>query len=197
VAHRGAHAGGLQGRPDALGEHRRGALVALDRQHAELVAAEAGDHVGGALGGADHLGGPAQQAVAGKVPVGVVDQLQLVQVDGDQRGGRAVAAAAGLLGVSQPVPGAAVADAGERVGERVQLGPLEAPPQLLAVRLQVEQAGEQPTEQLDGGQLAGQARPRGRRVDAAETAEQAPVGPCTGMPANAPTGRPRRRSVPA
>ena len=69
---------------EALGEHRGGVVVALHGEHAELVAAQAGDHVGGPLGRGDGLGGAAQQPVARRVAGAVVDQLQLVQVDRDQ-----------------------------------------------------------------------------------------------------------------
>jgi hypothetical protein len=87
VAHRGADPGGRQRAAEALGEHRGGVVVALHGEHAELVAAQAGDHVGGPLGRADGLGGAAQQPVARRVAGAVVDQLQLVQVDRDQEAG--------------------------------------------------------------------------------------------------------------
>ena len=95
----------------------------------------------------------------------IVDPLELVQVDRDQRRHRPVALAAGLLGLQQPVPGAAVADPGERVGEGVQLGQLEPALQLLALQLLDQQDGQQPPEQLDRGQLGGQLRPAAGRVD--------------------------------
>ena len=54
------------------------------QQHAELVAAEARDGVGGAHAGLQQAGDVAQQAVAGAVSAGVVDHLELVEVDVQQ-----------------------------------------------------------------------------------------------------------------
>src|SRR4029434_2944950 len=64
-------------------------------QATDLFAAQAGDDVRGPPGGVDHLGGAAQQPVAGVVAVAVVDPLELVQVDRDQGRRRAVRAGGG------------------------------------------------------------------------------------------------------
>ncbi len=197
MADGGADAGGFEGAAEAVGQDLGGWLVALDGQDAELVAAEAGDHVGGPPGRVDHLGGAAQQPVAGGVALVVVDPLQLVQVDRDQGRDRAVAAAAGLLGLQQPVPGAAVADPGERVGEGVQLGQLEAPLQLLALQLLDQEDGQQPAKQLDGGQLGRQVRRPAGRVDPAQAAEHRPVGGEDGDAGQGADGHAAAREAPA
>ena len=68
-------------------EHARGERLALlegkDRrlQNDELVAAEARDHVGVANGALQPLGDRLQQHVAAGMPQGVVDLLELVEVD--------------------------------------------------------------------------------------------------------------------
>ena len=61
------------------------------QQHAELVAAEPRDHVDGAHARLDQRGDLADQPVAGRVAAGVVDQLELVQVDVEQGVARAAA----------------------------------------------------------------------------------------------------------
>ena len=70
--------------------------------HRELVAAEAGDHVAGAQHAAQALGDDLEQAVAGPVAERVVDDLEVVEVDEQDRdlerlrvGDRLAAGAAG------------------------------------------------------------------------------------------------------
>ncbi len=71
-------------RPDAqsnlLRDHRRAARFGLGEQHDELVAAEPGRDVDPANAVADHAGDRDQHAIAQSVAVGVVDELEVVQV---------------------------------------------------------------------------------------------------------------------
>ena len=65
-------------------------LARLPRGHVEderreLVAAEAPDHVGGAQPAAKHLRGRPQHLVAGEVAGGVVHELEVVEVEQEQR----------------------------------------------------------------------------------------------------------------
>ncbi len=125
---------------DAFGEVERGVLVdvAVAQDH-ELVAADAGDHVGGSSGVRDavcHLG---EQCVADLVADGVVDVLQPVDVheqDGD------VAARA--------------ADAVERVGRGAQQQQAVGQP---GERVVVGLAGELALQVLGGGDVASDATP--------------------------------------
>ena len=68
-------------------------------EHDELVAAEPRDEVLGAHGVAQLLRGELQQVVAGRVAAGVVDVLELVEVDEEQRAARAFVGAARELGI--------------------------------------------------------------------------------------------------
>ena len=79
---------------DARGLIERAAL----QQHAELVAAEARDGVGGAHARLQQARHVAQQPVAGLVAAGVVDDLELVEVDVQQR----VRAFAALRAAARP-----------------------------------------------------------------------------------------------
>ena len=82
-------------------------------EHGELVAAEAGAHVGGAQEFLDAAGDLDEEFVAEVVAAGVVDVLEAVEVEEDHRGG-------GVVGVGQRVVGVleeerAVAELGQRV----------------------------------------------------------------------------------
>ena len=61
-------------------------------EHAELVAAEAGDHVGRAGGRHEPVRDLGQQQVAGGVPEALVDHLEPVEVEQDQRDPRTAGA---------------------------------------------------------------------------------------------------------
>ena len=105
-----------------------GDLVRLSRgdvedERGELVAAEAADHVGRAQAPPQHLGGRAQHLVAGQVAGGVVDELEVVEVEHEQGSVLAPAVHASQLAVQpvhEPPP---VEQPGERVvvGEQAQL----------------------------------------------------------------------------
>ena len=78
---------------EARRDGHRGAEVRLvEQQDRELVAAEAGRHVAGADARLDAVGDRGEQPVAGRVPQGVVDVLEVVEVeeqdDRDPVGGR-------------------------------------------------------------------------------------------------------------
>ena len=57
----------------------------IDDDHAELVTAEPGEHVARAQPCRQRLGQLAQQPVTGRVPAGVVDDLELIEVDVAER----------------------------------------------------------------------------------------------------------------
>ena len=120
-------------RAEALLEARRGgtqlARAGLGQQDRELVAAEAAEHVGGAQVGRERAGDGAQQVVTGGVAAGVVDGLEVVEVDHDQAERAAVVAdVVAQLGLEALGEAAAVERAGQRVGarERLQLAALAA-----------------------------------------------------------------------
>lgn len=71
--------------PQALGQGRRPFRRRLRQQHRELLAAHAPDHVVRAHGGAEHLGDRPRHLVARAVTVRVVDPLEVVDVDQEQR----------------------------------------------------------------------------------------------------------------
>ena len=95
--------------------------MGLHGQDRELVAAEAGDGVLGADGGAQRVGAGDQAAVAGGVPVGVVDRLEAVEVDDHDDGVEIMAPAAALLRAQEPGPPAPIETTGQRVESRLAL----------------------------------------------------------------------------
>ncbi len=88
-------------------------------QHAELIAAEAREGVRGAYPRLQHAGHIAQQPVAGLVAAGIVDDLELVEVDVQQRIGALAALRAEQRPVQAIVELAPVDEAGERVVARL------------------------------------------------------------------------------
>ena len=111
-----------QGGLEDLG-HRLGVLGAehVGQQHAELVAAEAGDGVGGAQRGLQPLGDLLEEHVAVVMAERVVDLLEVVEVH-DHHGRAAVAALGGAHGLLDAVAEEhAVREAGERVVQRLVL----------------------------------------------------------------------------
>ena len=91
------------------------AVAGIGEQHQEFVAAEARHQIGGAQAGGDAQRHRLQQPVAGQVAERIVDALEVVEVDEQQRQRRAVLAA----GVRQLLEvldeGGAVRQAGQRV----------------------------------------------------------------------------------
>ena len=77
---------------DALGDHHRfGAVVQAVEQHRELVAAEAGEHVVAAHDRLHPVRDLDEEGVAGAVAEGVVDELEVVEVEVQHADHRAVA----------------------------------------------------------------------------------------------------------
>ena len=110
VAHSLAH---------VLGNQARLFERAVLEQHAELVATQARDGVRRAYARLQKAGDVTDQAVAGGMPAGVVDELELVEVDIEQRVACAVAPC-GLHGLMQPVVEFATVDEpGERIVTRL------------------------------------------------------------------------------
>ena len=112
---------------DPLGDARRLLERAALEQHAELIAAEARDGVGGAHARLQEPGHVAQQPVARLVAAGVVHHLELVEVDVEQRVGALAALRRQERRVQPVVELAAVDEPGERivarlVGERALAG---------------------------------------------------------------------------
>ena len=111
---------------------RRG-VVGVRHQDAELLAAVAADQVARADGRLQRAGDEGERAVAGVVPLGVVDELEVIEVDHQDRDRMAVADAHRHLGRRQAHPGAPVEHAGEAVDGREAL---ELARRLVAVRQQ-------------------------------------------------------------
>ena len=95
------------------------APVAVDvvGEHCELVAAEAGEKIGGAGDALEAFGNHLQHAVAGAVPVLIVDAFELVEVEHEER----VLLPVGLrLQLFQPRQDrAAIGQVGQRVAHRL------------------------------------------------------------------------------
>ena len=94
----------------------RVSLTEIPQQHRELVAAEAADHVGGTYlvryRGNDRL----QHLVAGRVPEGIVDRLEAVDVEHDQRAGRLIALDEGERPGELALEAATIEDVEQEVG---------------------------------------------------------------------------------
>jgi len=73
------------GLPDPFGHLDGGVERGIGQDGDELFAAVAGDEIGGAKVVAQHAGEGLQHAVAHGVPVGVVDLLEVVQVEHEER----------------------------------------------------------------------------------------------------------------
>ena len=112
---------------DTARDHRALAQGAGRQHDAELVAAGARQHVAGPQPGLRHQGEMLQAGVAGGVAVGVVDHLEAVEVDHEQREQLAAALGPGALLGQALQQMAAVADAGEIVEQR-EIGDLVAQP---------------------------------------------------------------------
>ena len=106
-----------------LGERRRARQPGVGQHDRELLAADAAEHVGAALRGRDRVGEQPQRAVARGVALRVVDPLEVVDVEHDERARRRGPVGARELGLEPLLEGAAVERAGQRVvgGEVAQL----------------------------------------------------------------------------
>jgi hypothetical protein len=96
------------------------------QEDGELVAADAEGAVGPTQGNSHELAEAAQDAIAGGMPAAVVDRLEVIEVDEQQRERNSVAQCRGDLAVELLVEGAVVAKARERVPQRVGQGRLVA-----------------------------------------------------------------------
>ena len=103
----------------AVGRDERIAGIGVRQQHSELVAADAEGPVPVAQRVADGVGHAQQQLVAGGVALVVVDHLEIVEVDEQQRHRHLVTSEEVQLPVELLLEGAVVAQAGEAVVERV------------------------------------------------------------------------------
>ena len=112
---------GLAQQVEQLLRHRLGLLGLFERrqQHGELVATQARAGVTGTQGAADAFGGQLQQAVAGGVPQRVVDLLEQVEVEVEQRQPVAVALGVAQLLLQAVVEQATVGQAGQRIEVRL------------------------------------------------------------------------------
>ena len=114
---------GEVGRPGPGADHRQQAAGALERlgladagdQHPELVAVETGEEVAGAHLIGEHLRDVGDDAIAGAAPEGVVDPLQVVEVDDHHRAALARQAARAEHPVDGRLEGATVHQARELV----------------------------------------------------------------------------------
>ena len=111
--------------PAALGDGRRDRLVGAGKQEHELVAAVAGDLVVRAQLALQRAGDLAQQLVAGRVALGVVDALEVVEVQDHGAERMPVTARAGDLLADAQLHRAVVEDARQRVGAGDVLDVLE------------------------------------------------------------------------
>src|SRR5689334_21862557 len=102
-------------RANALGRHQRLVGGHFRLQHEELLAAEARDQVDGAHAREQQRGERLQARVPREVPVAVVDRLEMVDVDHEERERRARALGARLVVLEALGELAPVGEAGERV----------------------------------------------------------------------------------
>ena len=156
-------------RLEPLGGGPQLAGAGLGQQHRELVPAEAAEHVGGPQVGGERGRDAAQQRVARRVALGVVDGLEVVEVDHDQpERAPVVAHVVGQLRLEALGEAAAVEAAGQRVRARE---PRQLAPLALAVgglgdahhRAGDEQRGEDP-DRVGLGSAREQRRDRRRRA---------------------------------
>ena len=102
-------------RADALGEHEGAVLVAVGREHGELLPSHARGAVEAALGAGDGGRDAREHLVAGRVAVRVVHALEAVEVADDQAERLVRAPGALELGVEHVLEAAPVEQAGEVV----------------------------------------------------------------------------------
>jgi hypothetical protein len=111
--------------PDPLGDRRhlpvaRRGQVEVAQQHHELLAAETADDIALPHLGAQRRGDRGQDRVTREVPVGVVDGLEVVQVEDQDAGRGSLALRAAQRPLGLVVPGRGV----EQAGLAVHRGPL-------------------------------------------------------------------------
>ena len=105
-----------------VGRHEGVRGLRVGQDDGELVAADAEGAVAVAQGVADAVGHADEEAVAGGMAFAVVDDLEVVEVDEQQRDRHLVASVELQLAVQLLLEGAMVAEAGETVVQRVLAG---------------------------------------------------------------------------
>ncbi len=120
---RGLEVAVVQRLGEARSEHERVARVARRHDHAELLAADAADDVRAAHGVARDARDLDEHLVAGTVAVDVVDALEVVEVEHEDRDRVVRARGPRQLGAQPFVEVAVVVEAGQRVGLREVLEP--------------------------------------------------------------------------
>jgi len=93
-------------------------LGQVPQQQREFIAAEARHHVGGAHVAREYRGHRLEERVARGMAVAVVDGLEPVEIDIDERGAGAVTLGVGERALQLALEAASV----EHVGERIDLG---------------------------------------------------------------------------
>ncbi len=105
--------------PQPVGRYQRVVGVGVWQQDRELVTTDAEGTVAVAQGVADGVGHAYKQAIAGRMAFAVVDDLEVVEVDQQQRHRHVVATVEVELAVQLLLEGAVVAQSGETIVERV------------------------------------------------------------------------------
>jgi hypothetical protein len=75
-------------RPNALGGEQRGIIVGIAEEDGELLAAEAADQIAPPDARLQHRGKLLQRRVAGVVAEAIVDALEMINIDDEQRAAR-------------------------------------------------------------------------------------------------------------
>ena len=98
-----------------VAQAQRGGGVDAGDQHDEFVAADAGRDIVHPQHGAHALGDGLEHMIAGGVAMGVVDDLEVIHVHVEQRGGAVLPARAGADALERRFQPGAVGQAGQRV----------------------------------------------------------------------------------
>ncbi len=123
-------------RQEAAGNGKGGLAVGGRQEQGELVPADAERAIRDAEGRADQPADGGQELVPGGVPAGVVEPLQVVEVEDDERQRAAGAGRVGDLAGQLLLEGAVVAQAGQRVHARVETRPIVGFEDLVVVGLE-------------------------------------------------------------
>ncbi len=107
--------------PESLGERERGPHVARRKDDRELLASDSADDVGRPNRRAEDIGHFEEHLVADAMPVDVVDLLEVVEVEHDERDGVVLGRGPDELLPEPIVEGAVVVEAGQRIGRSLML----------------------------------------------------------------------------
>ena len=162
--------------PDLLGQDPATRRIRLGEEHDELVASEPGAGVDEPGAGPDDVAHEAQRPVAGEVPVAIVDDLEVVEVDHQQ----AERPPGALASRELPLEGAEQVrprpQARQRVDRREAVGVLAGTP-LLAPDRHADVRHEPQRGQVDGDRREPRAVDRGpAREDRGEVRERGAGG---------------------